>query len=68
MVRWPEIVSEKTGSMVPQNTTTSSAMNTQLFSRKPASRDTIDSSLRGLRSSLRRAKTAAKKVSATTLT
>ena len=53
-MRLPVSASEKTGNSVPQNTTISSAMNTQLLSRKLASRDTNDSMRCSLRSSLRR--------------
>ena len=48
----PISASEKTGKSVPQNTTISSAMKTQLLSRKLASRDTNDSMRCSLRSSL----------------
>ena len=53
-MRSPVNASEKTGNMVPQNTTIRIAISTQLLSRKLASRDTIDSRRLVLRISLRR--------------
>ena len=50
--------SEKTGKSVPQKTIASSAMKTQLLSRKLASRETMDSSRFGAADPSRRTTTA----------